>query len=244
MTTYRGLRHKGHLVILAGRDMWGWRGLAQVVSELVKLMNNSVKTKLPEPRQPQSHRDTGTFRDVVIQGKVDAVLAGFERDGYGKFEGNSKRIGANHVEIDLKIILSMNPNGRWAVKWAGPSNEVPGPQQEKTKAQVIALQLGEKGKSKMGLSNDSWAGPSVTKPVLNKTCRPKPSSKPITNSLNYLEDPESSTVHVQCWKTHEAGVREISKGESSGEVRSMGKSPRADGFQVTATLACSTEAED
>ena len=100
-----------------------------MVSELVKptKTSSSVKTQLPEPCRPQSCRDTGTFRDVVIQGKVDAVLVGFERDGYGKIEGNSNRIGANHVEIDLKLILSVNPDGMWVVKWVGPSNEVPRP---------------------------------------------------------------------------------------------------------------------
>jgi hypothetical protein len=96
------------------------------------------------------------------------VLVGFECDGYGKIEGNSNRIGANHMEIDLKLILSVNPDGMWVVKWAGPSNEVPRPKQEQTKTQVTVSRLGEKGKNKLGLSNESWAGLSVTKPV-NKT---------------------------------------------------------------------------
>ncbi len=90
---------------------------------------------------------------------------GFECDGYGKIEGNSNRIGANHVEIDLKLILSTNPDGMWVVKWAGPSSEVPRPKQEQTKTQVTVSWLGEKGKNKLGLSNESWARPSVTKPV-------------------------------------------------------------------------------
>jgi hypothetical protein len=98
--------------------------------------SSSVKVQLLEPRRPQTHRETRTFRHAVIQGKVDAVLAGFEFDGYGKIEGNSNSLGANHVEIDLKLILSVNPNGRWVVEWVGPSNAAPGPQQVPTKAKV------------------------------------------------------------------------------------------------------------
>jgi hypothetical protein len=185
--------------------MGGWQGLAQVVSELVKpmTMSNSVKTQMLKPHRPQSRLDMGTFKDAVIQEKVDAVLAGFERDNYGKNEGISNRIGANHVEIDLKLILSVNPDGRWAAKWARPSNEVPGPKLEQTKTQVITSWLGEKGKNKMGLSNDSWAGPSVTK-LVNKTWRPKANSKPTTDPLTNPEDPKPSSMRVQCRTTHEA----------------------------------------
>ncbi len=109
-----------------------------MVSEIAKPIttSSSVKARLPEPHRPQSHRETGTFRDAVIQGKIDAVLAGFESDSYGKIEGNSNSLGANHVEINLKLILSVNPDGRWVVEWAGPSNAAPGPQQVPTKAKV------------------------------------------------------------------------------------------------------------
>jgi hypothetical protein len=244
VTGYGGSRHKGHLVIPAGRDMWGWRGLAQVVSELVKPMNTSVKTQLPEYRRPQPRRDTGTFKDAVIQGRVDTALAGFERDSYGKFEGISNGSGENHVEIDLKIFLSVNPDGRWAVKWVGPSNEVTGPQQVQNKAQEFVSREGEKGKQKMGLSNDFRAGPAVTKPVVHKTWRPKTSSKPNLDPLTNSGVPEPSTGCVQSWKSLEAGVREISKGQSSGEGSIMGLSSCADGSPLTAAPACSSEAED
>ena len=49
---------------------------------------------------------------------------------------------------------------------------------------------------------------------------------------------------VQCWTTHKVETWEVAKGESSGEVRSVGKSSRAEGVQVTEAPALSREAKD
>ena len=92
VTEYGGSRNKGHVVILVGRDMWGWRGLAQVVSKLVKLVKDvhSKQIRPPEIHRPQTQKrwDSGTFKDAVIQGRVDAELARLDSVGYGKIESN------------------------------------------------------------------------------------------------------------------------------------------------------------
>ena len=79
---------------------------------------------------------------------------------------------------------------------------------------------------------------------MNKTYLPKPNSKPTTDLLTNPEDPESSSVGVQCWTTHKVETWEVAKDESSGEVRSVGKSSRVEGVQVTEAPVLSREAKD
>lgn len=49
---------------------------------------------------------------------------------------------------------------------------------------------------------------------------------------------------VQCWTTHKVETWEVAKDESSGEVRSVGKSSRVEGVQVTEAPVLSREAKD
>uniref|UniRef100_A0A2N9EHM0 Reverse transcriptase domain-containing protein n=1 Tax=Fagus sylvatica TaxID=28930 RepID=A0A2N9EHM0_FAGSY len=159
------LNPKSGYVGVAGSCLGGLRDSQAITT------SSSVKVQLLEPRRPQTHRETRTFRHAVIQGKVDAVLAGFEFDGYGKIEGNSNSLGANHVEIDLKLILSVNPNGRWVVEWVGPSNAAPGPQQPNL--------------------NKTWRAKPSSKPSIDPVSYPKDPESSLVREKNRTHQEEA-----------------------------------------------------
>ena len=154
--TYGDLRHKGHVVVPVGRDMWGWRKLAQVLSELVTPMKfvTSGKSRPAESYRSRNSWDNVTFKDAVIAGKVDAKMAGSDHVGYGKIECNLSCSDSQHVEINFKLILSMNTAGKWEAKWVGSPHITQNmfrPRQDPKQAQVCVPRLGEKEKKKDGL---------------------------------------------------------------------------------------------
>lgn len=93
-----------------------------MISDLVTLVKyvNSGKPRPSKPHRFHSHWDIAAFWDVVIQGKVDAELAGSDCVSYGKFQSSLSCTDSKHVENDLKLILVVNSKGRWEVKWVGP----------------------------------------------------------------------------------------------------------------------------
>jgi hypothetical protein len=80
VAAYGGGRNKDYMVILVGRDLWGCRGLYQILSELVapEKLQDTSRPRPPAPPRPQS------FKDTVIRRTVDAVIRGFNHVGYGK----------------------------------------------------------------------------------------------------------------------------------------------------------------
>ena len=118
VTAYGNKRHQGHVVVPAGRDLWGWRGLAQVISELVMPVTSRGN---PKPAEPYvSHNNKATFKEAVILSKVDTKKGGFDHVSYGKIESNPLATDSQHMEITFKMILSLNKAGQWGAEWAGP----------------------------------------------------------------------------------------------------------------------------
>lgn len=153
------------------------------------------------------------------------------------------------MEINLKLILSVNPNGRWEVKWAGPITNDTGLPQEPIRAQKAVSKSGDKEKNVMGLENNIWVGPSHTKPTSTHSWRPKPRYKPITESLCYVTDkisvdPKPSLSFVKLQTSQEEDVGVFSMGASLGEALREGSSSFSVVPQESGVPTLSREAED
>ena len=114
------------VIIPEGRDTWGWRGISHEIDHL-------LRPKVVEQQGANLHRPEGgnstvvghfrkdfhTFKDAVTLGgnipKILQIDTGVNIDlnqmGNGLINGV--------MEISLKLILDIDQNNKWEVRWAG-----------------------------------------------------------------------------------------------------------------------------
>ena len=115
---------RGGVIILEGRDCWGWRGISVEIGELLssKAMANHGGNHRRQPiagkstTQGNFRKEYCTFKTAVIQGnnipKILPIQAGVDKIPE---EINAK----GEVVLNLKVILTCDKDGSWQASWAG-----------------------------------------------------------------------------------------------------------------------------
>uniref|UniRef100_A0A2N9FWW1 Reverse transcriptase domain-containing protein n=1 Tax=Fagus sylvatica TaxID=28930 RepID=A0A2N9FWW1_FAGSY len=118
-------KNKGSILIPEGRDLWGWRGLSQVVDGLLGAdqpprqrhlaTHSEVHQRQDGKLSHQNQREQRTFKDAVIIGINDTKIP----QQYFRNGCDSRAAVTNCVDLNLKIVLAVGPQGEWTVQWAG-----------------------------------------------------------------------------------------------------------------------------
>ena len=114
------------VIIPEGRDTWGWRGISHEIDHLLRpkvVEQQGANSRRPEGGNSmaggQFRKESHTFKEAVTLGgnipKVSHIDTGINLDLNQM--GNGLVNGAK--EISLKIILGIDHNNNWEVRWAG-----------------------------------------------------------------------------------------------------------------------------
>ena len=120
ITVLGDAKEKGCVIIPEGREASGWRGMSHEINGVMDVKATEKDHRRPEPRQSMMQgnqvsnfgRDSRTFKDAIIHGgdlpKILLEISG----NHGDLHKESNGLGADTVELSLKIILASEPNGK------------------------------------------------------------------------------------------------------------------------------------
>ena len=170
ITVLGDVKGRGCVIVPEGRDAWGWQGMSHEINGIMAVTPEKVHRRL-EPTQGNKvsnfGKDSRTFKDAIIHGgdlpEISLEISGNQGDLHTECNG----LGADTVELSLKIILANGPNGKWGVKWAG----------------VNLVEIGShppqahRNEEKLEHSNLNQVRPTQPQPKVQPT-QPKPKPKP------------------------------------------------------------------
>jgi hypothetical protein len=215
-------RGKGIVFIPEGRDGKGWRGVSNVIHDLLTPM--VPEKQVSNPRQPptvmeqrsqisNTHGESRTFKEAVIRGDtIPNIIPNISH----VIEGNTsvmrdsgKAVVNDSVELFLKVILGVGPGEKWVVKWAGVMDQPSG-------AMVsIEDQVGRK----TNVTGPFEGGPSVQADVRtgpNVAVSSEASQKPNTIKPSKPIINKSDPVHKLVWRPRTSGSQKSPKVVESG----------------------------
>jgi hypothetical protein len=230
-------RGKGIVFIPEGRDGKGWRGVSNVIHDLLTPM--VPEKQVSNPRQPptvmeqrsqlsNTHGESRTFKEAVIRGDtIPNIIPNISHVMEGNtsvMRDSGKAVVNDSVELFLKVILGVGPGEKWVVKWAGVMDQPSG-------AMVsFEDQMGRKtnvtGPIEGGPSvqADVRTGPNV---VVSSEATQKPNTnKPVKPIIN-KPDP----VHKLVWRPRTSGSQKSPTAVESGS-RVKNDFPGADHVSV------------
>ena len=129
------------VIIPEGRDTWGWRGISHEIDQLLRpkvVAQQGANSRRPEEGNSTAkghfRKEFQTFKEAVTLGgnipKVSHIDTGVNIDlnqvGNGLIKGAT--------EISLKLILGIDRNNKWEVRWAGVIDESSGDQYQAQQA--------------------------------------------------------------------------------------------------------------
>ena len=128
-------KSKGYVIIPEGRDVGGWQGASQEITNIMDAQNHGThefNQRRPQPQQPTVQgncdsnlgKESRTFKEAVTQGdtpNISLKIAGNQ----GAASQLSNVMAKDKLELSIKILLSRGPSGEWDVQWAGVENMGP-----------------------------------------------------------------------------------------------------------------------
>ncbi len=114
---------RGSVIILAGKEAWGWRGLSAELDGLLNpkaVANHGEIHRRPPagkaPAQGNFRNDSCSFKAAVTQGKNLPKILPINSGG-DNFSGETH--AENEVILNLKVKLTRDQDGSWKASWAG-----------------------------------------------------------------------------------------------------------------------------
>jgi hypothetical protein len=111
---------KGYVIILEGRDSWGWRGFSQV---LAGLLGSNMEGKKPlktnvghRTRQAILMRGSQTFKDIVNHGVTAPKIILVSVENINTVRDTGLPGAQVDFELSLKLDLGIGPSGDWVMR--------------------------------------------------------------------------------------------------------------------------------